>query len=269
MLSLSPSTRRWLLVIVVLMFPPGCLEPVEFVCASDDACGAGGRCENTEYCSFSDEECISGRRYGDHAGSLSQQCVGSEPTAGETPSSDTTTTGSEPGTATTTTTATTSSDPGSTSTTGADPSTGSDSTTSSVDDTAGSTSDAGTTGDGSGSTGSELGGGTSSDEPGGSTGGEQDGPTGGSSTLPPPTCTEVYGSLFTAFEVCTEDSAVCRFSALTQRQSCDNLCALAGGTCLHAWDNVEGMACVIDSQAQDDCSLGFAQQICECTLPEQ
>jgi hypothetical protein len=51
-----------------------------FVCAADSECAGGGSqgvCEPTGFCSFSDEECSSGRRYGEAAGGgLANTCVG-------------------------------------------------------------------------------------------------------------------------------------------------------------------------------------------------
>jgi hypothetical protein len=52
-----------------------CLRKTEFQCASDNACGVGGVCEATGFCSFIDANCTSGRRYDDSAGSLAGQCT--------------------------------------------------------------------------------------------------------------------------------------------------------------------------------------------------
>lgn len=50
-----------------------------FTCKDDDACegaGAGGLCEPTGFCSLPDDDCPSGRRYGDYAGDgLAGECV--------------------------------------------------------------------------------------------------------------------------------------------------------------------------------------------------
>jgi len=56
----------------------GCRDaPAVFRCASPDACGAGGQCEATGFCSFADPGCQeTGRRYGEYAGDgLSGTCV--------------------------------------------------------------------------------------------------------------------------------------------------------------------------------------------------
>ena len=52
------------------------LEP--YRCADDDDCVAvsgPGRCESTSYCSYPDDRCNSGHRYGDLAGALSLACT--------------------------------------------------------------------------------------------------------------------------------------------------------------------------------------------------
>lgn len=74
----------------------------EFNCQDTDDCGADGQCQPSGYCSFPDNECPSGQRYGDLAGAgLAGECV--NPTAG----TDSMTTTSDVSTATATTTATT------------------------------------------------------------------------------------------------------------------------------------------------------------------
>jgi hypothetical protein len=55
----------------------GC-SPAAFVCAEDAQCGDEGVCETSGFCSFPDPSCPSGRRYGKHAGSSSNECVGAE-----------------------------------------------------------------------------------------------------------------------------------------------------------------------------------------------
>lgn len=54
----------------------GCLRQTQFQCDTDSACGAGGVCESTGFCSFIDKNCDSGRRYGDSAGTNAGQCTG-------------------------------------------------------------------------------------------------------------------------------------------------------------------------------------------------
>ncbi len=54
----------------------------EFRCESDAECvrgGTTGTCELVGFCSFPDSACASGTRFGDYAGSLSNQCVGDTP----------------------------------------------------------------------------------------------------------------------------------------------------------------------------------------------
>jgi len=53
-----------------------CLRKTEFHCTTDADCTGGGFCEATAFCSFTDTACPDGRRYGDYAGSYSNQCVG-------------------------------------------------------------------------------------------------------------------------------------------------------------------------------------------------
>jgi len=53
----------------------------EFSCTTNDQCGAGGMCTNS-FCSFMDPSCMSGYRYGELSGGLSNKCVGDEPNDG-------------------------------------------------------------------------------------------------------------------------------------------------------------------------------------------
>jgi len=64
------------ILLVAVLASTGCLRKTEFQCADDSACGAGGRCESTNFCSFADPDCTSGRRYDQSAGSLAGQCTG-------------------------------------------------------------------------------------------------------------------------------------------------------------------------------------------------
>lgn len=67
---------RALVCLVLCASTGACLRSTEFHCALDTDCSnAGGKCETTNFCSFPDTECASGRRYGDFAGSLSKACV--------------------------------------------------------------------------------------------------------------------------------------------------------------------------------------------------
>ena len=55
-----------------------------FRCDEDTQC-AGGVCQADGFCSFADATCPSGQRYGEHSGSLSNTCVGSNPTPDSAP----------------------------------------------------------------------------------------------------------------------------------------------------------------------------------------
>lgn len=57
----------------------GCLGGDAFLCESDEVCqqgGVSGLCQPSGYCSFPDDECATGQRYGEHAGGpLAGECV--------------------------------------------------------------------------------------------------------------------------------------------------------------------------------------------------
>lgn len=74
---------RSVLLCVLVLANAGCLRKTEFRCETDTACGAGGQCEASGFCSFADGECASGRRYDSSAGPLSGQC-----TSGDDPTTD-------------------------------------------------------------------------------------------------------------------------------------------------------------------------------------
>ena len=91
----------------------GCTDSGSFACQDNEDCG-DGICEVTGYCSFTDDSCASGRRYGDLAEQgLAGQCVALDegsttamvPTTSDTPTTDNATT-LEPTTTDTTTGAT-------------------------------------------------------------------------------------------------------------------------------------------------------------------
>ncbi|MEM6993617.1 MAG: hypothetical protein AAF721_24095 [Myxococcota bacterium] len=69
----------WLVVGGLAGLALACGTAGAFVCTSDDQCevnGESGQCEMTGYCSFADDTCPSGRRYGAHAGAgLSGTCT--------------------------------------------------------------------------------------------------------------------------------------------------------------------------------------------------
>ncbi|HEY5924331.1 MAG TPA: lectin-like protein [Kofleriaceae bacterium] len=64
------------ILVVFVLANAGCLRKTEFQCSDDSACGPNGRCEITNFCSFADPECSSGRRYDQSAGTLAGQCTG-------------------------------------------------------------------------------------------------------------------------------------------------------------------------------------------------
>ncbi len=55
----------------------GCGSENTFACTEDSSC-SNGWCEPNGYCSFPDDDCGTGRRYGDFSGPFSGQCVSSE-----------------------------------------------------------------------------------------------------------------------------------------------------------------------------------------------
>ena len=73
-------------MIAVASLLMGCpAETNFFQCVEDSQCGADGQCESSQYCSFPDAECDSGRRYGDEAApGISGQCVPLESGTGST-----------------------------------------------------------------------------------------------------------------------------------------------------------------------------------------
>ena len=79
---------QWRLALGLALALAGCQGKDEFRCRSDDECtsgGAAGRCEMTGYCSFPDEACASGHRYGDLADEgFAGLCVPPGDTAGST-----------------------------------------------------------------------------------------------------------------------------------------------------------------------------------------
>ena len=62
------------LAVVASMSSLGCLRTTSYKCTTNAQCGGSGVCErDVGYCSFPDSSC--GRRFGDSAGDLSNQCV--------------------------------------------------------------------------------------------------------------------------------------------------------------------------------------------------
>ena len=74
-LTLGMAVNTRLAALALLALPlVGCVADPGFVCAGDTQCGEG-RCETSGRCSFADESCDSGRRYGEASGSESGLCV--------------------------------------------------------------------------------------------------------------------------------------------------------------------------------------------------
>jgi hypothetical protein len=74
------------LFIAAVALAAGCSSdlPPYFACTGDGECGSGGHCEPDGACSFVDDACVSGRRYGelsadDLAGACVPMCVRAEP----------------------------------------------------------------------------------------------------------------------------------------------------------------------------------------------
>ncbi len=65
--------------LVTAMLASGCIRAAAFECTSDPQCtraGVQGTCESVGFCSFPDDTCASGHRFGDVSGKYTQQCVG-------------------------------------------------------------------------------------------------------------------------------------------------------------------------------------------------
>ncbi len=75
----SLDVSKLSLLIATVLSTVGCKSTLEsYICASDDDCNAtdsSGRCEPSRHCSFLDETCVSGQRFGDLAGEDSDRCV--------------------------------------------------------------------------------------------------------------------------------------------------------------------------------------------------
>lgn len=97
------SLGDWSAVSLGVLLVIGCNSPETFNCQDDAGCGNDGECEANGFCSFPDEGCESGRRYGDLAGAgLQGQCVAPGDGSTGTPTGSTgdpvATTGCAPGT---------------------------------------------------------------------------------------------------------------------------------------------------------------------------
>jgi hypothetical protein len=66
---------RAVILLVATIALGGCLRSTQFQCENDSSCGAGGRCEANNYCSFADPGCASGRVYSDSAGPNAGKCT--------------------------------------------------------------------------------------------------------------------------------------------------------------------------------------------------
>lgn len=74
-------------LLLLAWFAAGCVRAAGFACETDAECTRGGNlgtCEAIGRCSFPDPSCPTGRRFAEHAGDVSEQCVGtsSVPDAG-------------------------------------------------------------------------------------------------------------------------------------------------------------------------------------------
>lgn len=80
---------------------PGCVTTDHYTCQSDQQCVQGplqGACEAGDHCSFPDEGCASGKRYGEYAGGgLAGSCVDGDSATASDGTSDGTTDGTTDG----------------------------------------------------------------------------------------------------------------------------------------------------------------------------
>jgi hypothetical protein len=66
---------RWAIALAV-MAATGCLRDTEFKCTQDADCEAMGHCEANNFCSVTDAQCTTGRRFSESAGQgLASTCV--------------------------------------------------------------------------------------------------------------------------------------------------------------------------------------------------
>jgi hypothetical protein len=65
------------LILGIAVVAAGCLPKTEYKCTVNGDCTASGSvCEPSGYCSFVDDKCASGHRYGELSGPVANQCVG-------------------------------------------------------------------------------------------------------------------------------------------------------------------------------------------------
>ena len=77
-------------------------------------------------------------------------------------------------------------------------------------------------------------------------------------------CLARYGGAPT-FMLCSTAPGSCTFYVATGDDSCTNLCASFGGTCLESWD--EGVPSCTPATAGQSCTPLHSDQICQCSLP--
>ncbi len=76
-------------------------------------------------------------------------------------------------------------------------------------------------------------------------------------------CQTQYGDV-ADFSVCAEQTDQCEFFGDANGNTCDDLCAARGGTCINGFEADEGFACV--RGAEDGCDAPHCHLICVCTL---
>ncbi|MGN6104721.1 MAG: lectin-like protein [Kofleriaceae bacterium] len=77
---------RWV-ALLALAAVASCLRTTSFECNEDSDCASRvqGMCESVGFCSFPDQSCASGRRFGSRSGPYADQCVGGAGPDGGTP----------------------------------------------------------------------------------------------------------------------------------------------------------------------------------------
>lgn len=76
-----------------------------------------------------------------------------------------------------------------------------------------------------------------------------------------PTCDQQFGSA-DEYLLCSEETATCRFNVMAGESSCDQQCAMFGGTCVDADDSNAGDPCV--AVASTGCGTPHNSVICTC-----
>jgi len=263
------APRSWLLLpsLLGLALSSGCTSTKVFECTADTDCEGIGempKCESNSYCTYTDAECTSGRRWHDEAGDdLGGACFDPadlDPTGGS---------GTATGTGTAGTSSTTGNATGTGTTTAETTSTTSEASTTDSGEssaaTAGETAEASGTpsessaGDGSGS------GDASGSEAGSSAGGEST--TGSDEGLEE--CMAAYGDL-PGYTHCSSTPTRCRISVMlgaSDFRNCNGACGSAGDgwSCVDAFHNPEGGGCEpSQDEPQGACDEEANDQICVC-----